>query len=246
MNSIKGLLLLVGVYLAGLISGFPSPTDLHISPSKAHPVAMTGGVTTVTPNLTEFKWLSTAKESVVIVATPDGGHGSGVAFQRTDGDIVHVLTARHVIEDRQGKQYPEYSVKGRRAGIDYTVAAYLRKVSDYADLAVVTVYDPANLLRVSEFGETPPKGALVIAMGFPGPVYPAFVTIGECLGWVVFDAVYLYHSASIWYGNSGGPVFDRNGLIVGINVRIAFMNDGPDSSQCGAVPLEDIFRFLGV
>jgi len=194
----------------------------------------------------ELGWLNAAKESVVLVATPSG-HGSGVCYERRD-DYDYILTAKHVVQHEGVTEEPEITLMGAtNSKADWMIHATLARISQTKDCAIVIAYDPYNLIKVARFADfCPLPGELVVAMGFPSNHYPVYVTVGFVIGWCVWDAVYLEHSASIWFGNSGGPLFNSKGEVIGINVRINGVNGHPDSGDCGAVPVEDIRTFLGI
>ena len=236
-------LLTVFAWICGLITGLPGEAPQHTS-SFSTPSAKVGVTTGMTRDPIDLGWLTAAKESVILVATPRG-HGSGFCYLR-DMDYAFIVTAKHVVVDELGQDIGAYSLMGSANGsMDWSLQAELLSKSSSWDAAIVKAYDPYGIIKTARLAQTvPPKGELVIAMGFPSNHYPVVVTVGFSKGWVVWDAVYFNHSASIWFGNSGGPVFNSKGEVVGINVRINFVNGHPDSGDCGAVPIEDLLMVM--
>ena len=63
-------------------------------------------------------------------------------------------------------------------------------------------------------------------------------------------AHHIGHSAGIYFGSSGGPLFNKDGVLIGVNVRLS---SGPESRRGEAitylgfsVPLQEIYEHLGV
>lgn len=246
-TSLRSLLLLVLVYLCGLIMSFtPStpftPSSLTLNPDTAMVSGV--GVRTVTLNPLDFGWLQSAKESTVMVRTPTG-HGSGVCIDRKGGHAI-ILTALHVVRDLEiGEESIQlYWSVGQE---DFMLNGYVSRKSTVDDLALVEGIDFHGLLVARTLGtESPLFGSTAIAIGFPADVYPASCTIGAS-GGIEWDGEtrLLQHSACIWFGNSGGPLFNDKGWVVGINVMISGYNDHAASDMGLAVPIESILWFLG-
>ncbi|MBX6342943.1 MAG: trypsin-like peptidase domain-containing protein, partial [Thermomicrobiaceae bacterium] len=177
------------------------------------------------------------KDSVVLITTQvkDGRTGqiasaAGSGFALTsDG---YILTNRHVIEGAVA-----ISVMTHHDGKEY--AAHLIDVHPVADLALIkTDRDPA--LPPVRWGDSRALKTLdpVFAVGYPN-VFDARFRSGDgptfTLGAVsnplrIFEgAEYIQHTAAINHGNSGGPLFNACGEVVGINSQIAY-----ESSNGGA------------
>lgn len=245
VSPLKLVLLLVLVYVCGLSTGWQFST-LRTSPSipLSAPVAITGsgGVDSVTLNPGDLGWLSAAKESTVIVSTPRG-HGSGVCIDY-DGDWDVVLTAKHVIADLPLDT--EIKFQWASGDTDFQRSGQIGTVSAIFDLATVRSLDPSHVLRKVNLAATSPSiGLPVIAIGFPRDVYPPFTTIGFVASYELLGTnLYIAHSASIFFGNSGGPLFNWKGELVGINVMIGIYNGHVASDRGLAVSVADIVEFL--
>lgn len=246
MNTLRNLLLLVLVYACGLFTSFTPSTNTPSLLTPKPSVAMTDGlgVRTVTLNPLDFGWLASAKESTVMVQTPTG-HGSGVCYDRIGGHAM-ILTALHVVRDlRIGDEC--ITLRWAVGDVDFQLQAFVSKKSDSEDLAIVEGIDFHGTLHPASLGNTSPEtGLCVVAIGYPNDVYPAATTIGFVKGLEYEgEGVFLYHSASIWFGNSGGPLFNDKGWVVGINVMISGYNDHSASDRGLSVRIEDILHFLG-
>jgi serine protease Do len=165
------------------------------------------------------------RASTVAVRVGGGGAGSGVIWS-ADGAIVtnaHVASrpgAQVVLAD--GRSY-EARLERRDAARDL---ALLRIAAEGLDAAAIR--DPAEL-RVGE---------VLVALGYPFGV-PNALSMGIVhapLG----DGQRRFVQADLRLapGNSGGPLADASGRVVGINSMVA-------SGLALAVPADDVQRFLG-
>ncbi len=146
--------------------------------------------------------------------------GSGVIYKYdAEQDLYYVITNEHVIDDGDNFRivFVDGSyVVGTLVGDDATV-----------DIAVLT-FSGATLDRevtVSVLGNSAslPIGSFVIAAGNPkGYDFYGSVTIGILSGkdrnLSTPGVTYLQHDASINSGNSGGPLYNLQGEVIGINV----------------------------
>lgn len=243
----KTVSLAVGLLL-GLIIGSDPMASYTPLPSKASPTAMVGGVPTATQEPLDLGWLVAAKESTVVVATPSG-HGSGVVVKRV-GVNAYVLTAKHVV-DRLPIGSTEITLIWASGDTDFQRTGSLVSKSECGDMALICAYDPQFLLRPVAMGDGPEGVDWVIAIGYPESIFPPSVTIGQWKAWGVRNewsnecCTFITHDAPIWFGNSGGPLFDIKGNLIGINVMIGGYNGHAASDRGWAVSLEDIREFLG-
>lgn len=193
---------------------------------------------------------------VVTVATIAGrivghGHGSGFAISRT-----HIVTNAHVVE--LAARFPdnvEIGVVPSEGTKAY--AAKIVAIDEKRDLALIEMVagsiEPAAL-----FSGPVPSGTKVSALGYPGNV-DAAVERG------LFDQIkprkplrsdgnassleevngtsVLSHTAPIARGNSGGPLVDGCGRVVGVNTFITRGDDG-DSTFGFATEVPVLARFL--
>lgn len=170
---------------------------------------------------------STLRRSTVEVRTDGTGAGSGIIWQ-TNGLIV---TNAHVARTRRAT----IVLDGGRA-VDGVVAAR----DPRRDLAAIEI-EPAGLsLPVASIGHPTDlrTGDIVLALGNPLGVIGA-------MAFGVVHAVEALRGAPRWIradirlapGNSGGPLADARGRIVGVNTLIA-------NGLGVAVPVTSVMRFL--
>jgi len=174
-------------------------------------------------------------------AIPQEGAGSGFVIDE-DG---HILTNYHVVD---GAQQIEVSFS------DETVLeASIVGTDPRNDIAVLQVDAPDGLLTPLEFGtsENLEVGQRAIAIGNP------FGQFGRTLTTGVISALdrnlrgpedreiggIIQTDAAINRGNSGGPLLDSSGRVIGINTAI-FSPSGVSSGIGFAVPVDTITRVL--
>jgi len=192
----------------------------------------------VAAELTPQQIYERAAPAVVLVIgySEQGGNGSGGtgSIIRKDG---LVLTNAHVVIDEQtGKPYPRLSVflkPDRVTGnpktdlarrVKATVVAFHRTM----DLALLKMEDPPPSLPVLELGD-PDRvkiGERVVAIGHPeqgglwtlttGVISAEFDDFNNTQGKHVFQT-----ETGLNRGNSGGPLLDAQGRIIGVNTAIA-------------------------
>jgi serine protease Do len=147
--------------------------------------------------------------------TPKGDSGSGFVVE-ADG---HVLTNYHVIEGAERvtvKLADGRSLRARVVGVDPPTDIALIKVDVDTPLPVAPLGD-SDRLRVGEW---------VCAIGNP-LAYEHTVTVGvvSYLGRKLYDASldnYIQTDAAINFGNSGGPLINARGEVIGINAAISW------------------------
>jgi len=135
--------------------------------------------------------------------------GIGSGFVLPGGVVV---TNRHVVDQPRQVTLNTWDGRSLEASVD--------GVAVDSDLAVLTLGDDAGLPVAELAPETPQPGTPVIAVGYPGGG-PATVSTGTVVG--ITDADVLGESAGvivvdaeIRQGNSGGPLLDEQGRVVGV------------------------------
>jgi S1-C subfamily serine protease len=172
---------------------------------------------------------------------PEEGAGSGFVLD-TDG---HILTNYHVVE---GAQRVEVGF-----GEDVVLPARIVGLDPRNDIALLKVDGPAGLLTPVELGISADLqvGQRAIAIGNP------FGQFGRTLTTGVISALdrtlegpdgrtitgIIQTDAAINRGNSGGPLLDSNGRVIGINTAI-FSPSGANVGVGFAVPVDTIRRLL--
>ena len=210
-------------------------------------VTSTAGVTTVqADDITSV--VATARDSVVTltsqIGSPRGAFGGGTATGIGSGIILtadgYTLTNRHVVEGSQ-------SLTATLAdGTEYP--ATVVSVSSTKDLALVKI--AATGLKPASIGDSSATrvGQTAIAIGSPLGTYTETVTKGiisaldrtitvqdDQTGRPVTLSGLIQTDAAINQGNSGGPLLDAAGEVVGINTATA-------SSAAGigfAIPIKE-------
>lgn len=172
--------------------------------------------------------------------------GTGFVYAKeataTEGTYKYkVLTNHHVIEDNEQVKIYIQSIE---KDIDATVL-----VSDKSlDLAVIEFtyaidIKPATLGNI----DTVKAGSFVVAIGHPtGYDYFSSATFG-IVSYVNRKmqgekALFIQHDAAINSGNSGGPIFDMNGTVIGINT-LKIASDDVDNMGF-AVSIQTVREYL--
>ena len=145
---------------------------------------------------------------------PRRGTGTGFLID----DAGHILTNDHVIEGAERltvKLADGRSLRAEVVGTDPDTDIALIKISGDQPFPHATLGD-SNALRVGEW---------VCAIGNP-LAYEHTVTVGvvSFIGRKLFDASldnYIQTDAAISFGNSGGPLINARGDVIGINAAIS-------------------------
>lgn len=253
---------MIGLVVAGSIAPAPAISQPQIVEPPATRAAAPGPVTRQAAGLVNFADVAERINPAVvnIEATTRGGdstrrrrsldsfdEGSGsterpgaVRPQSGSGFVIErdgiILTNYHVIQNAERilvKFSNGRSLPGRVLGIDPDTDIALVKV-DAASLPVAPLGN-SDSLRVGEW---------VCAIGNP-LAYEHTVTVGvvSYLGRKLFDTSldnYIQTDAAINFGNSGGPLINGNGEVVGINSAIS-----QRASNIGfAVPINEAAAIL--
>ncbi|KHA63095.1 trypsin-like peptidase domain-containing protein, partial [Sphingomonas sp. Ant20] len=193
---------------------------------------------------------------VVTIAVVDDqvvgfGHGSGFAVAPN-----RIVTNAHVVE--LAERYPDNVV----VGVVPTEGdkSYQGKVIAYdvqRDLALIE-FTGARLPQTALYTGPIDEGGAVVSLGFPGNVDLA--TARSAADYIrptspvrsegVFsgrrslsDVEVLLHTANIARGNSGGPLLDRCGRVIGVNSAITRGEEG-DSTFGFAIADTELAAFL--
>ncbi len=177
----------------------------------------------------------------LMVPTPGQGSGSGAVIDRNG----HILTNFHVVEDAEdiqvtlcgGKLYPATMV-----GHDAE-----------HDIAILKIEAPAEELFPITFGlsDNLRVGQKVYALGNPFGLEGTITTgIISALNRTLPSRVpgrdlqsIIQTDAALNPGNSGGPLLDTSGRIIGMNVAIA-TKSGQNAGLGFAIPINRIARFV--
>lgn len=179
------------------------------------------------------------------------GHGSGFAVAPN-----RIVTNAHVVE--LAERYPDNVVIG--VVPSEGSKSYQGRVIAYdsrRDLALIEVSE-AKLPPVALFTGPVTEGDQVIALGYPGNVDLATAqsaadyirplspvrSQGVASGRRALTGIeVLLHTASIARGNSGGPLLDPCGRVIGVNSALTRADDG-DSTFGFAIADTELMAFL--
>lgn len=177
----------------------------------------------------------------IISSGEANSYGSGVIFFKGETHY-YVLTNYHVIDD-QGYDYVNYTIHTKtgeeaNATLLYSDEAYDLAMLRFAIDAIELV--PINI--DAKLNHTLKRNQMVLSIGYPSEV-PGVVTYGEYLGMSRTDKVdfpVISHSALIFPGNSGGPLLDLDGHLIGINTWSSIQSE----ERFLAIPLDIIHDFI--
>lgn len=178
-------------------------------------------------------------------------HGTGFAVSAE-----RILTNAHVVA--QARADSELSIGIVPSDGGEAVYARLVAYSPRNDLAMVSTTTPMNLPPLTIAGNTPADSGAVTAVGYPMNVdraqglgmddifrtQPPVKSRGFLSGRRPsreFDT--LLHTAPIGRGNSGGPLLDNCGRVVGVN-SFGAESDGTDAEFYFAVSMRELLPFL--
>jgi serine protease Do len=158
------------------------------------------------------------------------GQGSGF-FISADG---YAVTNNHVVEKAESVQVTTDDGKIHKAKVIGT--------DPRTDLALIKV-EGENFPYVKLSGETPRIGDWVLAVGNPfglgGTVTAGIVSArGRDIGASAYDD-FIQIDAPVNKGNSGGPTFDTQGNVIGVNTAI-FSPSGGSVGIAFAIPADTV------
>ena len=175
--------------------------------------------------------------------------GLGTGFVTSDDG--YILTNAHVVS-QDGAVADEVTIVFRREDGDDRVAGKLVGVDNDSDVALIKV-DPDGLdLTALPLGDsdTVTVGEPVVAIGNPlgydfsvtsGIVSATGRSLRSPSGAVIPDGIQT--DAAINQGNSGGPLIDARGKVIGINEQIATQSGGNEGLGF-AVPINTAVRVM--
>jgi serine protease Do len=164
----------------------------------------------------------------------DGHRGSGSgAFIDDNGTV---LTCAHVTRQTEnGKIFIKLSNGAVYRG---TVI----KQDFEKDLSLVSI--PLHGNKFFKLGKDVVRGQQVVAFGSPFGEQHS-IAVGWVMNIVESAHTYIYHSAHILPGSSGGPLSDLHGRLIGINeAMLMFSIFAPAPGYCVAINIDTIKTFL--
>jgi S1-C subfamily serine protease len=226
----------------------PSTTTTVVRETAAEPVAATSTTSSVNSVYRQ------ARDSVVEITvtgaaepTPFGdgqqprGQGSGFVYDNQG----HVITNQHVVDGSQSLTMT------MRDGSRYGATVVGSDPS--TDLAVIKIDAPASKLKPLELGDSKALrvGDTVVAIGSPfgleGTVTAGIISalgrqIDSTNGFAIDDSIQT--DAAINHGNSGGPLLNLRGQVIGVNAQIRSESGGNDGVGF-AIPSSTVEQIAG-
>lgn len=158
-------------------------------------------------------WVYALALPAMAQTTPASNLSMGTGFVVADGLMV---TAAHVLRDKDSVWVGPMEAKR-------WLRAQVVKVDEQHDLALIAVKLDAPALSLARWSDVP-NGLEVFVVGFPQPRLQGLskkITQGLINGNrsdrnESFDSGYFQFSAEVQQGNSGGPIFSPDGLVVGM------------------------------
>lgn len=163
-----------------------------------------------------------------------GSESSGSGFIIDKNGVKYVITNAHVVENASKEPGSIYVFTINRNKYEVRVVGG----DSFYDLAVLEFVDqPGAEVSVIRFTQKEPRlGERVYAIGNPLGEYPYSVSDGiisaknRVRGGMTGKFGFLQTTATLIWGNSGGPLVNERGEVVGVNSQIAFA-DLPDGSS---------------
>jgi S1-C subfamily serine protease len=177
----------------------------------------------------------------MVVPTPGQGSGSGAVIDRNG----HILTNYHVVEGAEDIQVTLAGGKQREAALVGYDAEH--------DIAILKVDAPSDELYPIAFGSSDNLrvGQRVYALGNPfgleGTITTGIIsalnrTLPSRIAGRELQSI-IQTDAALNPGNSGGPLLDTSGRIIGMNVAIA-TKSGQNAGLGFAIPINRIARYV--
>jgi S1-C subfamily serine protease len=178
-----------------------------------------------------FDWLASGTVQVYADCGEGRGSGSGVVVGRDPSGLTYIATAQHVAEDAD-------------CTFDVNGEPFVYVVSDETyDSAII-----AGLLggRVTAESEDIYLGQPITVIGYPSQPLTG-KTAKQVTAGVVSSFVHetrLKISAQAYFGNSGGPVFDEKGRLVGLVVSLVQRGGVPLPGEIFVTPARRVYELL--
>ncbi len=163
-----------------------------------------------------------------------GAQSSGSGFIIEENGKKYIITNAHVVENASDDPESIYVFTVNRNKYEVKVVGG----DSFYDIAVLEFVDqPGSEVSTMHFTKNEPRlGQEVFAIGNPLGEYPYSVSDGiisaknRVRGSMTGKFGFLQTTATLIWGNSGGPLVNKKGEVIGVNSQIAFA-DLPDGSQ---------------
>ena len=194
---------------------------------------------TVNKSVVNISTRSYSRDPLFLTAEPQEGSGSGSVLDKSG----HILTNYHVIE---GASYVSVTLfDGSQFNAEIVGA------DPENDTAVIRVAAPEGQLFPVKFGDSSSLrvGQKILAIGNPfglertlsvGIVSALNRTLpGRVRGYVIKDVIQI--DAALNRGNSGGPLLNNQGLLIGMNTAIANPSGSGENTGVGfSIPVNTL------
>ena len=205
--------------------------------------------------------LEDADSATVLIALFDESAeyiGLGSGFFVTDEG--HVLTNAHVVKD---PNVHEIRIFGKSMPKNGDSARTIWVIPEH-DIAVLKTTKPINVKPLRLMSQNVTKGENVWALGYPGKQINNMTIFGESFDKLdatlttgiasrIFDGStsgsgkkypIIQHTASISPGNSGGPLLDECGRVIGINTATTSGQEDVDDTDFFAIGSKGILELI--
>ncbi|MBK8245432.1 MAG: trypsin-like peptidase domain-containing protein [Saprospiraceae bacterium] len=149
------------------------------------------------------------KDAVIQIATP---YSIGTGFYLAEPDLI--VTNEHVVKDNK-----EVVIEGKGVTRMTCPVIYLDPMYDLAFIKAPKVHQFSNIYLNHQ--KSIIEGDTVLAVGHPfGLKYTATQGIISNIAHKENEIDYIQHDAALNPGNSGGPLIDNEGKVIGVNTFI--------------------------
>ncbi len=216
-----------------------------LSPTNKITYSSPQSLNNITKSVVKISTLYTVEDKLTLAPVFKSYVATGFSVKNIEGNKSFIITNQHVCSMKQNSAYLLTLQTGERV-----TAKYIR-VDAFADICLLEADAVIPPLKISE--ENASYGDRVITIGGPEGVYPVIVD-GFVSGYydiemknepdeegqfeIHFRAQVI--SAPTYPGSSGSPVFDTNGIVVGI--VFAGLIDKDHITYM--VPVNEVLRFL--
>jgi S1-C subfamily serine protease len=210
---------------AVLTDDTPATVVRQVTVNDSEPAVAAGGITI--GQIYERSYKAVVEITTTFVGASQRSQGSGFVYDRNG----HVVTNQHVVEGPSAGSISVRFWDGR------TYSAEIVGTDPSTDLAVVKVDAPASVFEPLRLGDSGDVGVgdSVVAMGSPfgleGTITSGIVSalhrqMTAPNEFKITDSIQT--DAAINHGNSGGPLLDSLGRVIGVNAQIESESGGND------------------
>lgn len=169
------------------------------------------------------------------LAKKSGSNGSGIVFNDS-----LIITNYHVVS-----MCDDFTIKHEKLKVDYKGKLIFKDIE--SDIAILQINSTNKLssIEIGTSGSVQP-GSTIYAVGSPFEFFN-LITKGIVSGkWRdEYNNLFIIHDASLASGNSGGALINKNGELVGMNVRVRKADESNVAQNLNfAIPVKQIQEIL--